>query len=326
MNEVECLKSRKTMAFIVPCYNEEDCIEETAGILIGMIFRLIECCEIGADSRILFVDDGSSDKTWQIVTQLAKTSDFVSGLKLSRSFGHQNALVAGLHEFTGDFCISIDADLQDDVSVIPEMIRKYHEGCQVVYGQREARKDDTVFKRNTARLYYKLLASLGIESVQNHADFRLMSREAVDRFKLFGETNMFVRGVVPLIGLKSEIVSYDRLPRTRGETKYSLNKMFSLGLSGVVSFTSKPLYLISFIGCLVSLGAVALAVWALGVRFFSDAAVPGWASTVIPIYFIGGVQLFSIGLLGVYVSRIFEETKKRPRYIIEKTTCRAGKN
>lgn len=309
------------LTIIVPCYNESECISETAEVLIDLVCGLIKSCKIGADSYILFVDDGSTDGTWDIISRHSKLNSLVKGLKLSRNFGHQNALIAGLHEFANDFCISIDADLQDDINVIPEMIARYYEGSDIVYGQRNERKEDSPFKRNTAELYYRLLSFLGVEIVQNHADFRLMSRNAVERFKLFGETNIFVRGIVPLIGLKSDIVSYHRLARTKGETKYNLRKMLSLGLNGVVSFTSKPLYLISFLGLVISLGAVTLAVWALTVRFFSNTAVPGWASTVIPIYFIGGVQLFSIGILGVYVSKVFDETKRRPRFIIEKKTC-----
>lgn len=315
----------KSLTIVVPCYNEEDCLPNTAQALTALLESAISDNLISPDSHILFVDDGSKDRTWTIITELAQKNSHIKGLKLSRNFGHQNALIAGLGEVSTDFCISIDADLQDDINAIPLMIEKYHSGCHIVYGQRVKRKTDTFFKKNTAVLYYKILDWLGIESVQNHADFRLMSRQAVERLMLFNETHIYIRGLIPLIGLKSGVVSYDRQERTKGQTKYSLTKMFSLAVNGIVSFSSKPLYLISFLGFFVSCAAFILAAWVLWIKFFSEATVPGWASTVIPIYFIGGVQLFSVGLLGIYVSKIFDEAKKRPRFIIEKTTCNIEK-
>lgn len=310
----------KSLTIIVPCYNEQELLENTALSLIALIEQLIKLNKISSLSNLLFVDDGSIDSTWSIISKLSLNHKVVQGLKLTRNFGHQNALIAGLYSFKNDFCISIDADLQDDIKAIPKMIDDYYSGSHIVYGQRSKRNTDTLFKRNTAKAYYKMLSLLGVEILEDHADFRLMSREAVEKFKLFGESNMFIRGIIPKIGFQSSIVTYERQARCAGETKYSLRKMLRLALDGIISFTSFPLYIISFLGLTISFGTIILGLWALFIKIFSNSVVPGWASTVIPIYFIGGIQLFSIGILGIYISKVFEETKKRPRFIIEEHT------
>jgi polyisoprenyl-phosphate glycosyltransferase len=306
------------LAVVVPCYNEEEVLPETARRMTALLDRLQSLGKISADSKIVFVDDGSTDRTWSVIEQLAAGNNHVSGIKLSRNRGHQNALMAGLFTAEGDALVSIDADLQDDVNAIEEMLDRYRSGVEVVYGVRKRRATDTAFKRLTAQGFYRLIRMLGAESVYNHADYRLMSRRAVEELKQYREVNLYLRGIVPLIGFKSEIVYYDRASRFAGESKYPLGKMIALALDAITSFSIVPLRMIALTGFVIFLGSLGVSVWALWVRLFTDDAVPGWTSIVLPMYFLGGIQIFCIGLLGEYLGKTYTEIKARPRYIIEK--------
>jgi glycosyltransferase involved in cell wall biosynthesis len=306
------------LGIVVPCYNEQEVLPETAVRLLHLLEELIGSGVVSESSKIWFVDDGSRDNTWPIVERLATQSRHVSGIRLSRNRGHQNALMAGLVTAEGDALVSVDADLQDDIRVIEEMVKEWQRGADVVYGVRRSRDTDTSFKRKTAELFYGGLRVLGVETVYNHADFRLMSRRAVDALKEFREVNLYLRGIVPLIGFRSAVVYYDRAERFAGESKYPLKKMLGLALDAVTSFSAVPLRLISLLGLAVFLGTVIVSLWVLWVRLFTDRAVPGWASTVLPLYFIGGVQIFCIGIIGEYLGKIYSEVKGRPRYVIDK--------
>lgn len=306
-----------TLGIVVPCYNEEEVLPETARRLSDLLARLAAAGKIRAESAVYFVDDGSRDKTWQVIEGLAAGSAMFHGIKLSRNRGHQNALLAGLFTAPGDALVSIDADLQDDVDAIEKMVDAHLRGVDIVYGVRRQRATDTFAKRNTALLFYRLMAALGAESVYNHADFRLMSRRSIEAMQNFGEINLFLRGMVQLVGFRSEIVHYDRAERFAGESKYPLRKMLAFAVEGITSFSVVPLRIITSLGFLVSLGAMGVAAWALFVRLFTHSAVPGWASTVVPIYLIGGIQIMCMGVIGEYVGKIYSEVKRRPRYVIE---------
>lgn len=312
--------SSKSLTFVIPCYNEQEALPETIKELVDIKNKLLQKSLINEKSKILLIDDGSSDKTWEIIEEGHIKDSTILGIKLSKNFGHQNALLAGLLNVDTDFCISLDADLQDDLNIIEEMIIKYSNGAEIVYAKRSSRKTDSFLKRVTAELYYKTLRKIGINIVENHADFRLMSKRSVKILAEFKESNLFLRGIVPQIGLRTEVVEYVRKSRNAGISKYNISKMFSLALNGITSFSAAPLHIIFVIGAIISSSSILMAIWALMVKLFSDNTVPGWASTVIPIYFIGGIQLLSIGVLGIYISKIFDETKKRPRFIIEKFT------
>lgn len=303
---------------VVPCYNEEEVLPETARRLVDLLERLIRADRIASASRILFVDDGSRDQTWPLIEKLSSADRRIGGIKLSRNRGHQNALLAGLFTADGDAVVSVDADLQDDIEVIADMIDAYLAGVDVVYGVRQDRSSDSFFKRNTARAFYRLMDVLGVETVDNHADFRLMSRRAVDAARQFHEVNLFLRGILPLVGFKSSIVYYTRSERFAGVSKYPLKRMISLALNAITSFSVVPLRLITVAGFAVFTLSIAMVAWTLWIRFFSDQAVPGWASTLLPIYFLGGIQILSIGIIGEYLGKVYQETKGRPRYIIEK--------
>lgn len=264
------------------------------------------------------VDDGSSDATWELVERLHAQDARLCGIKLSRNRGHQNALLAGLFAVEGDAIVSIDADLQDDVEAIVPMVAHARAGADIVFGVRAARAHDGWFKRVTAKGFYRLLAALGVQVVLDHADFRLMTRRAVEALRAYPEVNLYLRGIVPLLGFRTARVPYARGARVAGESKYPLRRMLSLGLQGVTSFSAAPLRLITALGLLVSLGSLALARWAIWIRLFTDEAVPGWASTVVPIYFLGGVQLLCIGIIGEYLAKTYTEVKRRPRFIIER--------
>jgi glycosyltransferase involved in cell wall biosynthesis len=306
------------LGVVVPCYNEEEALPETARRLRFLLERLRQEGRIAAGSRITFVDDGSRDRTWQIIEALSRQDGLVGGIKLSRNRGHQNALLAGLFTTDGDVLVSVDADLQDDIEVISQMLQEHARGAQVVYGVRNDRASDGTFKRASALGFYRMIRALGVESVYNHADFRLLSRTAVDALKDFKEVNLFVRGIVPLIGFRSSVVYYTRTERVAGVSKYPLRKMLGLALDAVTSFSIVPLRLISALGFLVFLFSAAMGVWTLSVRFLTDHAVPGWTSTLLPIYLLGGLQILCIGILGEYLGKVYQETKRRPRYIIEK--------
>ncbi|MGH8298559.1 MAG: glycosyltransferase family 2 protein [Steroidobacteraceae bacterium] len=306
------------LAIVVPCYDEEEVLPQTALRLTALLERLRKEARIAAESRILFVDDGSRDRTWQLIEGLSREDGRIGGIKLSRNRGHQNALLAGLFTADGDVLVSVDADLQDDVEIIEEMLKQHAQGAHVVYGVRDNRASDGVLKRASAQGFYRMIRALGVESVYNHADFRLLSRRAVDALKDFGEVNLFLRGIVPLIGFKSSVVYYTRTERLAGVSKYPLRKMLGLALDAVTSFSVVPLRMISALGFIVFLFSLGMGVWTLWVRLFTERAVPGWTSTLLPIYALGGLQILCVGILGEYLGKVYQETKRRPRYIIEK--------
>lgn len=307
-----------TLYIVIPCYNEEEVLPLTANRIKEVMENLSD--RISKDSRVLFIDDGSKDKTWEIIENLSQENPLFSGVKLSKNVGHQKALLCG-YETAREFCdcaISIDADLQDDLSVISEFLDKFDEGNQVVYGVRKSRDKDTAFKRTTASGFYSLMSALGAETIKNHADYRLLSKQALDALSSFKEVNLFLRGIVPLVGFKSDIVYYDRGSRVAGKSKYPLRKMLSFAAEGLVSFSVKPIRLILGAGILVSLLSIIAAIYVF-VSYFMGNTTAGWASIMISIWFLGGVQLVSIGIIGEFIGRIYGEVKGRPRYIVEKT-------
>lgn len=307
------------LAIVVPCFNEEEVLPETSRRLLALLTSLGERQLVSASSSVNFVDDGSRDGTWALIESLAAADSRVRGIKLSRNAGHQVALLAGLLTVEGDAVVSIDADLQDDLSVLETMVARFIDGAEIVYGVRDSRQSDSAFKRNTAMAYYSLMQRLGVDLVHNHADFRLLSRRAVDALRQFGEVNVFLRGIVPLIGYRAATVTYDRSPRFGGVSKYPFRKMLSFAAEGITSFSVVPLRLITLLGFLVSAFSFAMIVFIIYGTLVMKAVIPGWASSVVPIYFLGGIQLLSIGILGEYVAKIYMETKRRPRYFVEKT-------
>lgn len=308
-----------TLNLVVPCFNEEAVLPETARQLLALLDALAAAGEVAPESAVTFVDDGSRDRTWPIVEALHLRDRRVHGIKLSRNRGHQNALLAGLLTAPGDVLLSLDADLQDDLGAIPRMLERHRAGADIVYGVRSRRDTDTPFKRLSARGYYRVLSMMGVDIVADHADFRLMSRRALDTLREFREVNLFLRGIVPMLGYPTAVVEYERHARFAGESKYPLRKMLALAFDGVASFSSKPLQWSAYVGAAVSLLSLVVDTWALFVRLFTDLSVPGWASTVIPMYFLGGLQLLFLGLIGSYVAKIYMETKQRPRFVVEKT-------
>lgn len=308
------------LAIVVPCYNEEEVLHIAAGALKGVLDDLIGKQKIAQDSFLLFVNDGSKDRTWELIEEEhAAHPTQIRGVKLAGNVGHQFALTAGLliAKDRSDVTISIDADLQDDVSVIEEMIDKYHAGNDIVYGVRSNRKTDSFFKRFTAQSFYKFMGIMGVKTIYNHADFRLMSKRALEQFSQYGETNLFLRGIVPLIGYQTDSVYYERKERVAGESKYPLKKMLALAFNGITSFSIKPISLITWLGSIIIVGCVLAAVYAL-VSYFTGNVVQGWTSLILSIWFIGGVQLLAIGMVGQYIGKIYVEVKHRPRYNIEK--------
>ncbi len=302
----------------VPCYNEEEVLPDSAEKLRVKLRKMMDEGKIDYDSRIVFIDDGSKDKTWELIRGLHETDTIFSGIKLSRNRGHQNALMCGLMTLReeADAVISIDADLQDDIEVFDEMVQRYEEGCDVVYGVRSKRATDTFFKRFTAEGYYKVLDKMGAKVIFNHADFRLMSRRALRAFAEFRETNLFLRGMVPMIGYKSAIVTYERSERLAGESKYPLKKMLALAWEGITSLSTKPIKLITRLGLIIFLVSLVMLIYTL-VRFFTGATETGWASLAVSIWAIGGLQMMAIGIIGEYIGKIYLETKHRPRFIVE---------
>ena len=306
------------LSLILPCYNEEEVLDETSTKLLSLFSNLIETSKIDEASTIYFIDDGSSDSTWRIIETLSKKNKHISGIKLSRNFGHQNALLAALFTVKGDAIISIDADLQDDISMIEKMIDHYHNGDDIIYGVKKERKADSFFKRTAGVAFYKIMHLMGVDIVHNHADFRLLSRRVVEHLKNYKEVNLFLRGIIPLVGFQSSTVVYDISERTAGESKYPLRKMLSFAWNGISSFSVTPLRFITVTGFILFVSTLMLSIHALWIALFTDEAVPGWASTVLPIYFIGGVQMLSLGIIGEYIGKIYLENKARPRFIIEK--------
>ncbi len=302
----------------IPCYNEEEVLRDSAEKLKNKYEQMMSEHKITFDSKIVFIDDGSKDKTWSIIRELHEENDVFQGIKLSRNRGHQNALLCGLMTLKdeADAVISIDADLQDDINTFDEMISKYEEGCDVVYGVRSKRETDTFFKRFTAEAFYKILNRMGAKVIFNHADFRLMSRRALEAFSQYKETNIFLRGMVPLIGYKSDIVTYERFERLAGESKYPLKKMLALAWEGMTSMSIQPIRIITWSGLIIFIISLAMIIYSV-VRFFIGATVSGWASTLCSIWALGGLQLLAIGIIGEYIGKIYLETKRRPRFIVE---------
>lgn len=303
---------------VIPCYNEEAVLRETAKQLLAKMNSMFERGMISRESKIMFVNDGSKDNTWEIIEELHASNPIYSGVKLSRNKGHQNALLAGLMtaKEKADITISLDADLQDDVDVIDQMVEKYQEGNDIVYGVRSARKTDTFFKKFTAQGFYKLMQAMGVEIVYNHADYRLMSKRALEGLAEFKEVNLFLRGIVPLIGYKSDTVTYERHERFAGESKYPLKKMLAFATDGITSFSIKPIRLITAFGILIFAISILMLLYSLVVHFMGK-TVAGWTSMIISIWAIGGLQLLAIGIVGEYIGKIYLETKERPKYIIE---------
>lgn len=302
----------------IPCYNEEEVLPDSAQKLLMKYDELLSKGKITGDSRIFFIDDGSRDKTWEIIEKLHNADKRFCGIRMSRNRGHQNALLGGLMTLRGkaDAVISLDADLQDDINAIDLMLDKYEEGCDVVYGVRSSREKDSFFKRFTAEGYYRVLEKMGAKIVFNHADFRLMSDRALEEFSQFHEVNIFLRGLVPMVGFKSAIVEYERKERLAGESKYPLKKMLALALEGITSLSVKPLRFITAIGIFAFLVSIIMLIYFL-IRFFTGHTVTGWASLAVSIWALGGIQLLAMGVLGEYLGKIYLETKQRPRFIVD---------
>ncbi len=303
---------------VVPCYNEEEVLHETAKRLKEKYCSLIERKLISKDSRVVFVNDGSKDKTWSIISELHEAEpDFFSGINLAHNAGHQNAVLSGLMTVKEicDMAITMDADLQDDINTIDAMVEKYYEGNQVVYGVRSARDTDTFFKKTTAEGFYKFMKVMGADVVYNHADFRLMSKRVLQELSNFREVNLFLRGMVPLIGFQSCNVYYERHERFAGESKYPLKKMLSFAINGITSFSTKPLKLITSVGMFMSFISILMFIWAIVTKITGFTTI-GWSSTMCSIWFIGGLQLLALGIIGEYVGKIYAEVKQRPRYIV----------
>lgn len=304
---------------VIPCYNEQEVLPETARRLTDKLGGMIASGAISPQSRVLLVDDGSKDATWSLIEQLHAQNPLFSGLKLAHNRGHQNALIAGLMTAKEhcDMSISMDADLQDDVDAIDRFVAAYYDGCDVVYGVRSSRAKDTVFKRSTAVGYYKFLKLMGVEIVENHADYRLMSRRALEALSEYHEVNLFLRGIVPLIGFKSTVVTYERSERFAGESKYPLKKMLAFAIDGITSFSVKPIRFITFLGVLIFGVSILSLLWFLFLKLFGR-TVTGWATLMGSIWALGGVQLLCLGVIGEYVGKLYQEAKHRPRFVAEK--------
>ncbi|MBS4213398.1 MULTISPECIES: glycosyltransferase [Neobacillus] len=306
------------LTIVVPCYNEEEVLPETMVKLQQQLEELIADSLVSKQSKLLFVDDGSKDQTWELIYKEGLRNKYVRGLKLARNVGHQNALVAGLHaakDFS-DCVISIDADLQDDIRAIREFVMKFNEGSEIVYGVRKGRETDTFFKRSTAQGFYKMMRKLGVDLVYNHADFRLMSKRALHELERFKEVNLFLRGIVPLLGFHTDVVYYDRLERQAGETKYPLKKMLAFAFDGITSFSVSPIRFVLVIGFVSFLMSIIFGGYFLTLKFLGNTET-GWTSLITSIWLIGGLQLIAIGLIGEYIGKIYKETKQRPKYIVD---------
>lgn len=303
---------------VIPCYNEEEVLNITTNELNKKMNDLIKKKSISKDSKVLYVNDGSKDNTWNIIKEINKKNKLFQGLKLSRNRGHQNALLSGLM-YVKDICdisISMDADLQDDINAIDEMVKEYKKGSEIVFGVRSSRKKDTFFKRFTAQTYYKLLSHLGVNIVYNHADYRLMSKKALESLSEYNEVNLFLRGIIPELGYKTSTVYYERNKRVAGTSKYPLKKMIKLAIDGITSFSIKPLKMITNLGFIMGFISLCILIYSL-VRKLTGNTVTGWTFTVVSIWFVSAVQMVSLGIVGEYIGKIYSETKRRPRYIIE---------
>lgn len=308
------------LGIIVPCYNEEEVLHETTKRLTDLLTQMISRGDIDKESFVCYVDDGSTDETWTCIEKFQKESMYFKGIRLSRNFGHQNALIAGLMQCKDhtQALISMDADLQDDMQIIQTFVEKYKEGYDIVYGVRDDRSTDTKLKKNTASFFYKFQSFMGIETIDNHADYRLLSKKALDALCEFKEINLFLRGIIPMLGFRSCSVTYTREKRFAGETKYPLHKMVSFALDGITSFSIRPLRLITAVGFVLFLLSLLGIAWVVIEKFILGNTVQGWSSTMVSIYFIGGIQVMSLGIIGEYIGRSFQESKGRPRYIIDK--------
>ena len=309
---------KSILYLVIPCYNEQEVLPETSKRLREKINSLIEKGKIDKESRIVFVNDGSKDKTWEIIKTLHEEDPVFSGINLTRNRGHQNALLAGLMTVMdyADMAISMDADLQDDVDAIDEMIDKYLDGIDIVYGVRSSRAKDTFFKKATAEGFYKIMNSMGANTVFNHADYRLMSKRALEGLSQFQEVNLFLRGIVPMIGYPTDVVYYERGERFAGESKYPLGKMLSFAIEGITSLSTKPIRMITFLGFFIFLVSIGILIYSL-VRHFMGATIVGWTTLMVSVWGIGGLILLSLGVVGEYIGKIYLETKARPRFIVE---------
>lgn len=308
----------RVLYLVIPCYNEEEVLPETSKRLTAKLGAMIEMGLISQDSKIVFVNDGSKDHTWQLIRQYHEENPMIQGINLSRNKGHQSALLAGLmtvKEYC-DMAISMDADLQDDVDAIDQFVEKYYEGCEVVYGVRSERKTDSFFKRASAQSFYKLMLHMGVEIVYNHADYRLMSRHALDEMEGFKEVNLFLRGIVPLIGFQSGVVTYERHERFAGESKYPLKKMLNFAFDGITSFSVKPIRMVTTLGIIIFAISILMLIYFL-ITWCIGWTVPGWTSIVVSVWAIGGLQLLAIGIIGEYIGKIYMETKARPKFIVQ---------
>lgn len=315
------MKEKPCLYIVIPCYNEQEVLPITAPQFLGELTHLIESGKVSDDSRILFVNDGSKDRTWELICEYAEQDPHYTGISQSRNRGHQSTVLAGLMDAKDrcDITISIDCDGQDDISAMDQMVDAYLEGCEIVYGVRSSRETDTWFKRTTAQGFYKLLSSMGVETVYNHADYRLVSSRVLKHFADYEEVNIFLRGMFPLVGFKSTSVYYERHERLAGESHYPLKKMIGLAIDGITSLSVEPIHLIAKIGIVISLIGVIGIIWVF-IRAFSGHTVIGWASMMCVIFFLGGMIMLSLGVIGEYVGKTYLETKHRPRYIISERT------
>ncbi len=314
-------KNNPKIAVVVPCYNEEEVLPETIEVLSVFILDLMNRNIVSERSFLIFIDDGSKDKTWNIIETAAKKSNNIKGIKLSRNFGHQFALLAGMERIKDDcdIALTIDADLQDEISVVEKGIEKMvNDGCDIIYFARRERKTDSLFKKVTAILFYKIMILLGVDIVYNHADFRLVTKRILQELISFKEVNLFLRAMLPIMGFKSEIIYYDRKERLAGVSKYPFRKMLAFAWEGITSFSVAPLRFITILGFAVFFFSIIMGFYTLFEKFFGHGVVPGWASVVIPIYVLGGIMIFSLGIVGEYIGKIYKEVKRRPRYIVEK--------
>lgn len=309
---------RNKLYMVIPCYNEQEVLPETSKRLKEKLSTLVKAGKIDPESRIIFVNDGSKDRTWEIIRRLHEEDPVFGGVNLSRNRGHQNALLAGLMTVKdhADMAISMDADLQDDINAIDEMVEKYLNGIDIVYGVRSSRAKDTFFKKATAEGFYKLMNTMGVNTVFNHADYRLMSKRALEGLAEFREVNLFLRGIVPMIGFSTDVVYYERGERFAGESKYPLGKMLSFAIEGITSLSTKPIRMITFLGFFIFLVSIGILIYSL-VRHFMGATIVGWTTLMVSVWAIGGLILLSLGVVGEYIGKIYLETKARPRFLIE---------
>ena len=309
---------RNKLYMVIPCYNEQEVLPETSKRLKEKLLTLVKAGKIDPESRIIFVNDGSKDRTWEIIRRLHEEDPVFGGVNLSRNRGHQNALLAGLMTVKdhADMAISMDADLQDDINAIDEMVEKYLNGTDIVYGVRSSRAKDTFFKKATAEGFYKLMNTMGVNTVFNHADYRLMSKRALEGLAEFREVNLFLRGIVPMIGYSTDVVYYKRGERFAGESKYPLGKMLSFAIEGITSLSTKPIRMITFLGFFIFLVSIGILIYSL-VRHFMGATIVGWTTLMVSVWAIGGLILLSLGVVGEYIGKIYLETKARPRFLIE---------